>query len=344
MPKIELLTQFRQSGDLNLLWQFAEDLRNRREYHYNTQGMLIAETIGVLLLLSHGTRYEDALRRVHEFAIDDNRQCIFARVDKGRFCLELAIRVRKPKFIDQGQMNLCGASSMLVKFAKDHPEMYATLAISLVTTGQGTLGNMRVAATHRIVAGISALPDPDYVTLASVRNSDAILVDWDALQKIGALTKPGVLARWMEETGYEDVKDYTFVPVPFTLRVANAITAGPLHGYQAYAPNLESLARAAQALALGRVVIMLSALDVVERLKVHEINRNIPGAPRLQPRNHAFTAADTHWTWVKRLTLSNDRQMITEIKLYSWARTYQARDVPVAAFMTYFAGFVSGIP
>src|SRR5262249_22693218 len=139
----------------------------------------------------------------------------FTAINPHKFAFQLALRVREPRLINQGQVNLCGPNSLLIQFAKDHPLAYAQLALDLFQKGKGSLAGLEIEAAHKIQAHYADhLPEADYVVLGSLRNSGAILSDWGPVRNIGLLTKPGVLCKWLIEAGYTNVQDHTFFDVP----------------------------------------------------------------------------------------------------------------------------------
>ena len=116
--------------------------------------------------------------------------------------------------------------------ARDRPSQYATLAVQLFRTGKGLIDRLEVEPGFFIQNGYDAeaLGECDYVVLASVRNSAAVLLGDNLVRTIGLLTKPGVLCDWLRKAGYTNVEDHTFFEVPTYAQPISGMTGGTLHG------------------------------------------------------------------------------------------------------------------
>jgi hypothetical protein len=95
------------------------------------------------------------------------------------FALQLSARISTPKLIDQGRSSLCGPADFLYTLALKNPMAYARYAIDLYRTGSAWIGKMRVApgvdCRNYVPQGMDAV---DWVTLASLRDSSNILLDY----------------------------------------------------------------------------------------------------------------------------------------------------------------------
>src|ERR1700730_841599 len=96
---------------------------------------------------------------------------------------------------------------------------FATLLLPLTSTGfypdGNSLGksmensgkqNPKIKPSATIRNGYKGLlPEADYVVLASVRDTDAIVMSSGLLRNIFTLTKPGALGQFLLRAGYKDV-------------------------------------------------------------------------------------------------------------------------------------------
>ena len=104
----------------------------------------------------------------------------------------------------------------------------------------------------------SLVPQADYLMLASVRDAWAIVLESDTIRDIFTLTKPGALCKFLEDAGYSDVVDRTFLNLSTSLNVLNAITPHPLYGQEHHSGDqgMNNLHLAENDISIGRSVIM----------------------------------------------------------------------------------------
>lgn len=265
----------------------------------------------------------------------------FPKIDRVKFAFQLALRIREPKLIDQTNTNLCGPNALVIQLARERPSQYATLAAQLFLKGKGFIDKLEIEPDSTIRYGYDedALGECDYVVLGSVRNSAAILLGDNIVRTIGLLTKPGVLCDWLRRAGYNHVEDHTFFDVPLYARPIAGMTSGETYGPRPSGFSVPSnrqekvanLRLMADKLRLQHKVIMNAEAALSEGL----VKNNLTNSGLTGPSN----AMETHWTFVKMMTLSNTH--VTAIKLYTWGGSFNRQNIPIDDFTSRYAGFVS---
>ena len=283
-----------------------------------------------------------AIKKIEEFVTDKQKQSMFAKINKNVFAFQLAVRVRNPRKIDQKNVTLCGPVALVYDVAKRNPVEYVDLAISLFSTGAGQLGAAFVRPSAKIRQGyrVDLLPEADYVVLASVRETDAIVMSSDLLRGFLTLTKPGALCEFLKRAGYHDVEDHTFLNLSVPLKMLNAVTAFSLN-----APNRDAvdrgegnLRRAAYELNdLRRFVVMLADIDVA-RVVTHMMDQG--KKKQLEALAKALPAGNTHWTAIRKLRINNDKVLV---RLITSAGSHE-RILDKDVLLSRYAGYVSAAP
>ena len=296
--------------------------------------------IGVVAAQKLGDRTNErveGLRMIQAFNNNPTPRA-FTAVDPHKFAFQLALRVREPRLINQGETNLCGPNSMLIQFDKRSPLAYTLLALDLYTKGKGYLDKLVIEPDLDIRAGVvDDVPEADYVVLGSLRNSGAIFYDPGLVRGIGLLTKPGVLCKWLLEAGYTDVQDHTYFDLPFYAQPISLMTSGSLNGKRdaSFREGEANLRLAAQKIHGGNQVVMNAEAKLSEELILNNVTARQGGG-----RSNAM---ETHWTWVDKLRLSphGTNPGTIDIKFYTWGGSFRRGNIDMDDFLTRYAGFVS---
>ena len=140
-----------------------------------------------------------AIAEIETFVQNPSAPIVFTHIDRNLFAFQLALRVRSPRIINQDNTTLCGPVALVYDIAKRDPQRYVRFAISLFSSGTAMFGLTQVTPSETIRNGYRAnvLPEADYVVLASVRDTDRIVIETDMLRHILTLTKPGALAEFL---------------------------------------------------------------------------------------------------------------------------------------------------
>jgi hypothetical protein len=264
----------------------------------------------------------------------------FTGVSPSKFAFQLALRVREPNLISQGDLGLCGANAAVIHFAKTNPIGYVDLGIQLMKTGKGMFGQSKVEPNDTLKSGVTKLrlEEADYVVLASVRGS-AGFMDWafgNSKEGIAeGMTEDDVI-KLLKQAGYTEVEDHAA-------------------SFKLFSSWDENLALAAQRVSLGRLVIVGIHGDLVrtmksdkkkqvdslpstnepeERAKAEAARK--PGSGKVDPPVKSVLTPTNHWVLVSKLVVSGEE---VTIKLYSWGESLN-RTMPRKNFLSCYGGFV----
>jgi hypothetical protein len=126
---------------------------------------------------------------------------LFLHIHPAVFGIQLAMRVRRPRTIDQGGTGLCGGVAALYNLAKLQPMIYAQFALDLFFLSHAMFGGMEIEPSNKIRQNYplrrTMIPwAVDYVTLVSLRQctflSDKLKVD--SIRGADETTLPGQMA------------------------------------------------------------------------------------------------------------------------------------------------------
>jgi hypothetical protein len=289
-----------------------------------------------------------ALREIRDFIAAGGAQCTaFPHVDRYRFAVELALRVRKPRTIAQNYanadagVNLCGPNMMIIDFAKRKPVEFVRYAIGLADQGVGTLWHTTVTpeAQFRRTDPPQKLAPVDFVTLGSLRYTDAYYLEF--LDTIKSLTKPARLTSWLTQAGFSEVRDQTMVSLGVVASALDKITSFAVNsdrGALGLQRGLQNLQYAALELTQGRLVIMLGSVMLAGMMVKKGADFRKVGATMHLPERPDGFVPDLHWMLLKKLTANSTT---VTVHLYTYGRsvinTFHTRD-----FLLYYNGYVSG--
>jgi hypothetical protein len=275
----------------------------------------------------------DAIARLINFVHTGPVTGAFSHIDRNTVCFQLALRVRRPKVIDQDQTTLCGPVALVVDVAKRDPVRYVQMALDLFETGRAHWGTNELAPGIIIRKGYKNLtPQADYVVLASIRDAWAIVLESDTMRNIFTLTKPGALCKFLEDAGYTEVMDRTFFTLTKPLQVLNAITPHGLYGenHNPGDQGINSLRLAEQEMSIGRTVVLNAASTLSD----------IIGGDPVVAAPGPIDASVTHWTLLRKLTITGPN---VSVRLITWGGARE-RTIPLNVFLSYYCGFVSANP
>lgn len=133
-------------------------------------------------------------------------------------------RCQDHRLFQQGNLSLCGPAAFLMVWAGRDPVGYAQYALSLLETGQGSIGSNVVTASESMLAlnyprlgnpyggpTTMSTPEADFVAMAALRNDANMILPYDgraAMEPASGGTFPDELAGWMRDTGvWSSVRD-----------------------------------------------------------------------------------------------------------------------------------------
>ncbi|HEY3841409.1 MAG TPA: hypothetical protein VGL72_32785 [Bryobacteraceae bacterium] len=274
----------------------------------------------------------------------------FLDIHPAVFGIQLAMRVRRPRSMDQDDSSLCGAVAVIYNFAKFDPLRFAQFALHLFFLGQAMFGEMEVQPTNQIRQNFplrkTKIPwAVDYVTLVSLRQctffSDKLKIG--ALRGADETTLPGQIGLWLTQAGYHNVEDHTFFAKnQVKLVKAFASKVGqPMHlsGATGDAQNkvdrrgypYQNLQLAEQALRNGKFIIIFSD---------GELGRMLRG-DTFKPRTSPTKLGDHHWMAVRQLQIFSDTYV--KLKVITWSTSFK-KTLNMEDFIPRYNGFVSAEP
>lgn len=138
----------------------------------------------------------------------------FPNLDRNEVGVGMLMRVAYPGLLNQGAASLCGPTALIYNVVSDRPGEYVRFAIDLYEKGKAKLGRLVIEpeADARNYDPKGRIPQVDWLTMASIRDSENWLFDYDDVDKeFAGITLPGELASWFSKAGYSDVRNVTNV-------------------------------------------------------------------------------------------------------------------------------------
>jgi hypothetical protein len=136
-------------------------------------------------------------------------------------------RVDDPTKINQGNAGLCPSAAVVFSLAKDKPTEYVQLVVDLYESGKAKFGEweLKPCADLRTytIAATDTVPAVDWIPLASIRDSENWLIDFQQTSDKGGAWG-GEIAKWLKKAGYKEVIEnwnYFFTKDEANLTLAN---------------------------------------------------------------------------------------------------------------------------
>ncbi|MDG9669728.1 hypothetical protein ONV78_18480 [Hahella sp. CR1] len=136
----------------------------------------------------------------------------FPNITREDFYYYLRKRVNKPQSIYQQDASLCGPAAFIYILATQKPLAYVKYAIDLYERGVASIGNIVVKPSRacRSYTYSSAINVCDWVTLASLRDSENLFFNYDShSDAISGITLPSKISEWFKKSGYTTVENNT---------------------------------------------------------------------------------------------------------------------------------------
>jgi|SRR5579863_9307425 len=316
-----------------------------------TSAKELSDFIDLLLEIdTHESKSQSDLRQrawklIKAFIANPPNPPQFANVDVLKFAFQLALRVREPQLIAQGNLGICGANAVVVYHARQDPHDYAQLGINLMTTGQGKFGQKKLEPNPNVKAGFNTvqLAEADYVILTAVRGSATLVEKVLRTQGkkaralgIGAGLAPGAVTEILRAAGYTHVEDHShdFSTTNWNKNLAKA----KQRVEEGYLVMFSINAKLAQAMVDDKAM-ELSSLDVSGDTWEKSLATASSGKGELlHPLPSRPIVYSNHWVLVRKFVIT-EKESIT-IKLYSWGESVK-RTIPYKKFLDYYDGFIS---
>lgn len=137
--------------------------------------------------------------------------------DKKRIEQQIVSRMSHSSYPNQAGTSLCGPASFFYCLLMDRPDIYKQAAIDLWLYGKTKIGTLDISpgdgCRHPKGAfydgyGREAISGLDWITLASLRDSENSLMSYDEVDdQVAGITMWGKLSEWFEKAGYEKIFD-----------------------------------------------------------------------------------------------------------------------------------------
>ena len=137
----------------------------------------------------------------------------FPRIHLEDVVAGLRERVTDPTKQNQGAASLCGPAAFFYCVLNYKPELYVQYVIDLFTTGKAHIGSLKVEPSlpcRVYQPPADKIAPVDWIALASLRDSENTIMDYaSADDTVAGITRPGTLASWFRDIGYQNVRDDT---------------------------------------------------------------------------------------------------------------------------------------
>ena len=155
----------------------------------------------------------------------------FPKIPRSEFYRNLNQRYRDPSTIDQATSSLCGPASLMFVTATHRPPEFRRFVTELYEYGESKLGDLKIKPGKdcRNVNPSPHVAPADWVALASIRDSENLIFDYDDVDdQVGGITIPSTLAGWFRKAHYKSVLNEANIYL--TKGEANFRDAVRLHG------------------------------------------------------------------------------------------------------------------
>lgn len=129
---------------------------------------------------------------------------------------QITTRFNQLDYPDQGDSSLCGPAAFFYCLQMDRPDVYAQATRELWCWGKTKIGELEIAPgegcrhpsgkfyDHTFIPPIPLISGVDWVTLASLRDSENAMINYDTVDSPAAgITMWQTLTEWFQKAGYE---------------------------------------------------------------------------------------------------------------------------------------------
>jgi hypothetical protein len=256
---------------------------------------------------------------------------ILIGIDPYRYLFLLAMRIRRPRVIDQGSMGFCGPATILTDLAKRDPCTYTKFAIDLLLSGKATWKSLIVSLEPGNAQDWQKrkIQQLEYVTMLALRKQAEIIlsgstsggINFDLDNQDSHATTPSQMKILLEQAGYDPVRDLTVSSGTFSQQRTKLELEN----------NERQLKTCSTQLTSGNIVIMLVHPDVARNAKYSRLNWSNPTVKALH---------ELHWINVKSLSI-NPPNVTLKIVTWRWSGTVT---FPLDKFLPRYFGYIEAKP
>jgi hypothetical protein len=304
----------------DFLEAFLEIVRDEQKGVYGTEVGLRQERI-------------DAMMHVMVW-LQENEECLISHTDPNRLVFQLALRIRRPRIINQGSFGLCGPATMLCVLAKRDPVRYATMVLDLASSGRARWNDDELSLEVGDGGGRQGrAPDADWLPMLALRKKAELVLagsqsgglDFNLDDKDSHATTPGQLVELLTRGGWRNARDVTVARRTYSeLRSEAQIDVLRRH-----------LGNCSQRLTghNREIVIMLVHPQVAQNAKYGNRVWGVPTVDMLHK---------LHWILVKSLDVNVGAGTV-RLKISTW-RWSQEVQFSLADFIPRYFGYVYAAP
>jgi hypothetical protein len=133
----------------------------------------------------------------------------FPNLDRDEVGVGMLMRITNPGLVDQDEGSLCGQAALLFGVLSDAPIAYAQYSIDLFEKGKAKLYKLEIEPSKdcRNYRPPASMAHVDWLTMASLRDSENYFLDYDTVAKeLAGITLPKELSRWFQRAGFSDIR------------------------------------------------------------------------------------------------------------------------------------------
>jgi hypothetical protein len=133
----------------------------------------------------------------------------FPNLDRDEVGVGMLMRITNPGLVSQDKGSLCGPAALLFGVLSDAPIAFARYAIDLFEKGKAKIYKLEIEPSKdcRNYRPPASMAHVDWLTMASLRDSENYFLDYDTVAKeFAGITLPKELARWFRNAGFSDIR------------------------------------------------------------------------------------------------------------------------------------------
>ena len=158
-----------------------------------------------------------ALAATRDWLTAHHAACFVVACNPCRVAFQLALRIRRPRIINQGAAGFCGPQTILSSVAKRDPVKYARLVLDLAGAGQATWEGQQLQVLAGDGGFTALVPDADFIPMLALRRRAELIftgaasggLDLDLADVPSHATTPSQLTEMLIRAGYHGVEDRT---------------------------------------------------------------------------------------------------------------------------------------
>jgi len=164
-----------------------------------------------------------ALQALKDFE-DSTTSGVWTQIAKPDLIADMRLAIESPLEVSNGQQNLCGPAAIVYELVKRNPERYVALMRQLYEQGYFNAGTIDITPASQLysIAVPSGITCADWMIMASMRDDENTLFDYDPGDDVAGISWPSDMVLWAEQILQFSNVNYTST---YTFGEADAIVA-----------------------------------------------------------------------------------------------------------------------